>query len=372
MTMNKNKTILYCVIVALHVLTIVPHASAQTDANIVSQQSVLRLTPVYQRWSVGDNMSFAQTTVGVALYTPLGRDLGLTIRGAAAGTAGDVTDLNGLSDLLFAVNYYFDRPGLMVSCGVGLPTGKKELTQEEFETSILTSNEVFDLQAPGLGQGFVVHPGITWARSFSEKFSLGFGASFQYRGQYKPLEGYGDYDPGEEILVTGGFDARLGENSSIAADVVFTSYGTDKLDGEDVFAAGSKISVNAQFRSYFGQNELTLGGRYRTRGKNEIAYAGMMESENEKFTPDHVEFLAEYKMVLSDRVTLRAQTHARVYQESPSPFSGARLLGAGLLPEFRVSDSIIIPLRASFRTGKIKGDETLTGVEAGVGLVILL
>ena len=221
-----------CLLVAMPNLSI-----AQSDSYVISQQSFVRLVPLFQQWSIGSDTRFSQSGVGFSAYAPLGRELGLTVQTSHASTSGDVTSLNGLADAKLSLNYHIERPGLVLSCGISLPTGKSSLTQDEFETSLLISNEVFDLQIPNVGQGLTVQPSLAWATSLGDKFSIGAGASYHYRGKYKPLADYGDYDPGDELLFTAGADVRLGETTILAADVVFTTYGADKLDGEAVFAS---------------------------------------------------------------------------------------------------------------------------------------
>ncbi len=344
---------------------------AQPDAYVISQQSFVRLIPLYQHWSVGSEMAFSQLGVGLSAYAPLSQELGLTVHAAHVTTTGDVTSLGGLADTKLSLNYYIEKPGVVLSCGVSLPTGKSELTQEEFETSLLISNDVFDLQTPNVGQGLTIQPGLAWAASFGDNLSIGAGASYHYRAKYKPLAEYGDYDPGDELLLTAGIDVRLGETSSLAADVVFTKYGADKLDEEDVFASGSRISTNVQFRKSIGQHELLISTRYRSLSVNDIAIAGALVAEEGKVAPNLLDVSGRFHLRVSGNVSVSLFAEGRFYQETASTLSGVNLFGVGLAPEIQVSSHMTIPARVKFQFGKLKNGDSITGMELGLGIAVM-
>lgn len=343
---------------------------AQNDAYVVSQQGVVRLMPLYQSWSVGDGVKFSEASAVISLYTPLSRVASVSVRAAGGGSSGDVNSLSGLADGQVTVNYHLERANVVLSLGVNLPSGKKKLTQEEFETSGLISNTIFHMQIPGFGSGFGIDPGVIWAVPVSEEFVLGLGASYQYKGKFQPLEEFGDYDPGDEILVTGGCDVKVGEGAAFSLDAVFTTYGKDKLDGEEVFAAGNKVAVNAQFRKQFRVDELWLLVRYRSRGKAQIQLGNIFVPEDEKTEPDQFEISGSYTIGISDRFSLSILAEGRFYQKTPADFSGVTLGGVGLAPTFKVSENLSIPARFKFLTGKTKDAKTLTGIEAGIGVVV--
>jgi hypothetical protein len=304
------------------------------------------------------------------VYAPLSRVASLSIRTAGGGSSGDVTKLSGLADGQVTVNYHLERANVVLSLGVNLPSGKKKLTQEEFETSGLISNTIFHLQIPGFGSGFGIDPGVIWAVPVSEEFVLGLGASYQYKGKFQPLEEFGDYDPGDEILVTGGCDVKVGEGAAFSLDAVFTTYGKDKLDGEEVFAAGNNVVVNAQFRKQFTVDELWLLARYRSRGKAQMQLGNIFVPEDEKTEPDQVEISGSYTIGISNRFSLSILAEGRFHQKTPADFSGVSLVGIGLAPALKLSDNLSVSARFKFLTGKTKDDKTLTGTEAGIGIVV--
>ena len=354
-----------CLLIATSDLSI-----AQSDSYVISQQAFVRLVPLFQQWSIGSDMRFSQLGIGLSAYAPLGQELGLSVQTSHASTSGDVTSLSGLADAKVSLNYHIEKPGLVLSCGISLPTGKSSLTQDEFETSLLISNEVFDLQIPNVGQGLSVQPSLAWATSLGEKFSIGAGVSYHYRAKYKPLADYGDYDPGDELLFTAGADVRLGETATLATDVVFTMYGADKIDGENVFASGSKVSAHLQFKQYFGQHELLFSTRYRSRSANDIAVAGAMVSEEEKVIPDVLDVSARFRLHANASVSLALLAEGRFFQQTASVFSGVNIVGVGVAPELQVSEHVSLPAKAKFQFGKLQSGDSITGFELGLGIAV--
>lgn len=343
-------------------------ALSQADPYIISRQGYVRVLPLHQSWSVDGGVKFSETSLVTTVYAPLSRVAGMTLRAAGGGSGGDVASLSGLSDVQASFSYHLEKANMVLGLQVNVPSGKKKLTQEEFETSGLFSNNIFHLQIPNFGTGFNVEPSAVWAVPVSDGFVLGLGASYQYKGKFQPLDEFGDYDPGDEFLVTGGFDVRLGEGATLSADAVFSAFGKDKLDDEVVFAAGSKIVVHAQLRKDFGDNELALGVRYRSRAKSEFQVGDKLVSEDEKVEPDQVELAGSYAMRVNDRFSVSILAEGRFYQETSAAFSGITLGGVGLAPVLTLSDNVSLPARLKYYTGSMKGGGTLTGFEAGIGV----
>jgi hypothetical protein len=317
---------------------------------------------------VEDGAAFSEVSVAVSLSQPIGQQASVTFRGAGASANGDVATLSGLSDSQLSFSYNAERAHLILGLGLNLPSGHTDLTSDEFETSLLLSSRVFNLQVPSFGTGFNVNPGVIWAVSLSANVVLGLAASYQYKGSFTPVEGMGSYAPGDEVVGTGGLEFRLNPTTTLSADLVFTTYGRDKLDGNEVFAAGSKVVVNAQLRKYFGHDQLWILGRYRSSAKNELAVGGSLVPEVSKTDPDNFDVLGVYTVRIDDRFSFGILGEGRFYQETDNTISGINLLGIGVSPELSLSSSVSIPARLKFQFGSMKGGRTLTGLELGVGI----
>jgi hypothetical protein len=355
----------------LSLLFISTEAFSQSDAYIIGQQASLSIAPLYQSWSLKNDKDFAELGSTVFLYYPVGREWSFSLRAAPASASGDVTSLGGFTDTQIGLAYHIEKPDIVFTARVGLPTGKKELTQDEFETSILLSNSIFNLQAPNFGQGLNVNPGVVWAFPVSEDVVLGLGATYQYRGKFKPLQGYGDYDPGDELLVTGGIDMRTAEATTLSCEIDFTTYGRDTFEGEEVFASGNRVVANVQFSKFFGGDELRLLVRYRARGENRIGVGKLLVPEAAKVEPNQLELGSSYNMGLSEFVGVKFLFEARFYENKGTTLSGAKLFGFGVNPEVKLASNLALPASFIFRTGTLNGDKTITGVEAGLGIRFL-
>ncbi len=342
---------------------------ASDDGFIISQQKFIRISPLYQSWSMNSANQLSEVSTPVFLYMPLSSNMSMSLRGSQATVKSDMSSkLGGLTDTQINVSYYLESSKTVLHCGVNLPTGKKELTVEEFGTSYLISLNMYNLQVPSFGQGLNVSPGISWAKILSERVVLGLGASYQYRGSFKPFENMtGLYDPGDEILITGGLDFRLNETTSFSTDVVFTTYGIDKLNGEESFQAGHKIVINSQLRILLDYNELLLFGRYRSKDKNKIAIAGGLDEEDEKTFPDQIELMGRYRFRLGNGYYASILAEGRFFNET-TVFNKVTILGLGSTIDIPVSPEIKIPCRLKYLNCTIEGSSTISGIEVGVGV----
>ncbi len=345
-------------------------ALAQEDAYIINQQGSITIMPYYQRWSVRDNFDFSEFSTSVSLYVPAGREWSLLLRGLPASVNGDVTRLSAFTDTQLGLSYHVENPDIVFTLGVNLPTGKKELTQDEFGTSIILSNSVFNLQVPNFGQGLNISPGLVYATPLSDDLVLGLGISYQYKGSYKTLANYDDYNPGDEVVVTGGFDVRLEEATNLSADIVVTTYGTDKLGSDDVLSPSTKIAVNAQLLKGLGSDMLTLFGQFLLKGTSKFTVGNLMIDEVDKIEPNRFDLQGRYAARLSERFIMALIVEGRLYESTEVNFAGKNMFGVGFDSDILLSKSLTLPVKMKYQTGALKDGTTLSSVSGGVGLMV--
>lgn len=358
----------------ISVIFLVSDGWAQTtlqedDGNVVSQRGMFLISPVFQRWSL-NNGTISEASAVLTLYHPLSRAASLSLRGSFAATGGDPAKLSGLNDLQLAGSYYWEQANLIFSLGVSAPTGKKNLTLGEFQTSSVIAENVFRFQVPNFGAGLNISPSIMWALPLGESVVMGLGTSMQYRGEYTPIENAGTFKPGIEVLGTIGFDVRMGETSTFALDVAYARYGKDKLGGVEVFSSGNKVRAVAQFKTYFERDELVVLATYRSKGKAEAGFAGALSPLNQRLTPNQGELMVAYATRLGERLAARFSLEGRFFESTPSPYSGYTLVGIGASPEVVLSDDAALPIRLRYFYGTADGGRTLKGFEFGVGLAL--
>ncbi len=323
---------------------------------------------LFQRY-VEDEMTISEMSFPVFVYVPVGRHVGLSLLASQATASGDTLEtLSGLNDALVTLSYArrLGRSSLVVSVSANLPSGKQELTQDEFSTSIPLSHNFYDFRVASFGQGLSLSPGLTFATPLSESFVLGLGASYLYKGSFKPLQGMEDrYDPGGEILLTGGMDIRLSQRAALSGDITYTIYDTDRVGELEVYDSGSKTTATAAFRHHQGFNVFRLLVRYRGRAKSSVLSDTLLVTQTERTLPNQVEVRALYRLRLRPSVSTGLLVHGRFFEET-AVFTKKQLLDVGLLPAVKLSNRLSVIGRFIYTLG------TIDGFEAGGGLTLRL
>jgi len=342
---------------------------AQTDQYIISRQGSVSITPVYQRWT-GKNsgLGFSEFSTILAAYVPLGRNASLNLSGGGAGTGGNAAQLSGLTDLQIGGNYYVESINTVFSIGINAPTGKKELTSDQFVTSILFSEPLFNMQVPVWGQGVNVNPGVAWVFPVKDNIVLGVAAAYQYRGKYKPIENSGFYAPGGEVSASLGADFKINEITSLSADFMFTSYGTDKYNDAQVFASGNSYWFNAQYKRYFRENELDVFAGYRSTSKGKVAGVGGLVSEAERLEPGRFEAYGQFKQIVNPRFVMNYLAELRIYESTPEAYSGSKVAGVGLGPTFTLPSGLYFPVVLKVDFGNLRAGGSIFGFDGRVGI----
>jgi hypothetical protein len=230
----------------------------------------------------------------------------------------------------------------------------------------------YNFYVPSYGQGFNVSPAVTWALPVGENLSCGLGASYRDKGSFTPLAFIDDYDPGDEVLLTGGLDWRAGETAKLSFDLIVTFYGTDKIKTSKVYAAGNRFVAHIQFRQNFAHDELWLFARYLSRGKNSLSVGGALLPENAKSAPDQIEMFGHYSRRFNRRVAVGFLAEGRYFTTpaTAEPYSsaGISIAGLGLSPEFMLSPIFRVPARFKYLFGRTKSGQNLSGLEIGIGM----
>ena len=342
---------------------------AQTDQYIISRQGTVSITPVFQRWTGRNSgLGFSEFSTILSAYVPLGRNASFNLSGGGAGTGGSVSQLSGLTDLQIGGNYYLESINTVFSLGINAPTGKKELTHDQFVTSILFSEPLFNMQVPVWGQGVNVNPGVAWVFPVNDNVVLGLAAAYQYRGKYKPLEGSGDYAPGAEVTASLGADYKINEISSLSADFMFTAYGTDKYNDAEVFASGNSYWLNLQYKRYFRENELDVVAGYRSTSKGKVAGVGGLVSEAERLEPGRFEAYGQFKQIVNPRLAMNYLAEVRIYEKTPEAYSGSKVAGVGLGPTFTLPSGVYIPAVLKVDFGNLNAGGSIFGLDVRVGV----
>lgn len=317
------------------------------------------LEALYQSYS-DDSVTVSQASLPVLLSAPIGRHFGLSLMTSPASASGDgLTSLSGMTDVKLGVSYstQVGEGSLVANVGLNLPSGKRELSDDEFLTSVVLSQHFFNFRVRGFGQGFNVAPGLVWAFPVSESVVVGIGASYQYKGSYKPRTGMTeDFTPGDEILLTGGLDFKLGETTNLSTDITYTLYGSDKIGDQEVYSAGDKILAAAQLLHYMGFNEIRVLAYYRSQAKSSLPGIGGGLDQQLRTLPNQAVFYGAYRHRLSRTFFLGGFGRARLLGETDT-FEAKSLFDVGVTPEFALTSTTLLRLRATYTLGDFSGYE---------------
>ncbi|OGU72987.1 MAG: hypothetical protein A2V93_00720 [Ignavibacteria bacterium RBG_16_34_14] len=322
----------------------------------------------YEDWKILNNRDFSELSniFSLRYYPASNTDLLLNAKYAAVG--GDVDDLNGFSDMQFLARHSLTDFNLSLNGGINIPSGKTKLNQEEFLTSQRISHDLFNLKTPGFGQGMNIFFGATWLNALSDNFVIGTGLSYQIKGEYQPLEDSpSKYNPSNEISITAGFDMKLNETSTLTGDLTGIFYGSDELDGEKIFSSGTRFISSILYKKYFGFDYLSVFALYRNIALDELKgiFAVL---DNEKINPDQFYISLSYSQRLSSKVKLEYRLFSSIFEKTASPFSGYKIFGISVNPEFTISSHLKIPVFLKYSVGITSSESDLKNFELGAGL----
>ena len=341
---------------------------AQNDPNIISRTGSVSLQPEYQKWSFGNSRSFTQLGTTLSMYYPVSRSTSFTLDVGQEAYSGDVESVSGLTDIQLSGNQYIEDINAIFSLGLGMPIGKKELTPLQFSTIALTSNWLFDLEHPGLGAGPTIEPGVSWLIPATDDLVFGLSGSFQYKGKYKPLKGFPDYDPGDEFTLSCGVDIDISGQSNISADITFTGYGADKFSGQEIFQSGSTISGIARYELDLGENELQISAGYRSKGKSKTATSVGLVDEFGRIEPDRIDASVSYTAAFGRKFSSQFVVGLRAYDKTLAAFSKATLYGISALPTYHVTSSVSLTAKLQAEFGTVKNGNNVSGFEGRIGI----
>lgn len=342
--------------------------------NIYSERptATISIIPDYENWSVNDSTSFSEfTSILSAGFNPLNNtSIGLVTRYASVG--GDVSSLSGLSDMQVIIKQRLPDQNLTFDGGVNIPTGKTKLKPDEFLTSRVISQELFGLRTSNFGQGLNAFLGVTWLHLLSDAVVIGTGISYQFKTEYQPLsDSPQKYTPSNEISVTAGLDIKLSETQTITGDFTGIFYGSDKLDGKEIFSSGNRLVFNSMYRQFFGFNSLSLYLLYRNVALDKLKgiYAVL---DNEKITPNDLYAGVSFNQRFNSQFSLGYGAFTSIYEKTAGYFSGYTMYGASLSPQFTFSPSFSIPVGLKYAFGSAKDKTNLTNYEISAGIKLNL
>ncbi len=224
----------------------------------------------FRSWKVTNDSTNAEAKIS-QLYVPavaslrLGSSADLVVSTAGASSKLDIaggspasdqsSSLSGASDVTAQLFWRLAGDRLLLQGGANLPSGKRELTAEEFAVTRALGHPLLGFGLKQYGQGFDVSGGASIALPLGASSTFGVGGGFIQHGSYTLLENGDDYKPAPEFSVSAGADfggaadAGSGGGGTLRLDGTVRVYGKDELDGAEIFQEGQQIELQAQAQS---------------------------------------------------------------------------------------------------------------------------
>ncbi len=228
----------------------------------------------YSHWSLEDSSGteeISQLAIPVRGFVPIRDNLEALFYAVHSSNDLEQADaessLSGLADARLQLNRSFSDDQLLLSVGINLPTGKKELSRgEESHVIHKLSQNYLSFPMRRFGEGFGFNVLLGGARILGE-FRCGAGIMYQYNGSYNPIEDTGKYDPGDFVSINAGADWQR-DKMTFTFNTVFTVHADDKFEGNRVFSQNSQLAFRLA-ATYDNQDySVNTGIGYVLRARN--------------------------------------------------------------------------------------------------------
>ena len=365
------------------------------------EQNRLSIYYMYQNWKLDLPTTGAQGTLAIDGSSPNDKKVGQGVFGLNAtgvvsdrlhvglsGTMANTTSrleydnsadnikqsLSSLNDTRLRITYTFGGAKGAGSLFFNLPTGKRELTADEYGLTTAIADVSRKFMVRRYGQGLDI--GVDWfVLSSWGRFGPNVGGGYLHRGKYRPLKSdVREYKYGDEIFGSLGFRID-GRPVGGSFGVTVRYYTKDKYDNKETFQAGVATIISGAV-TYSERFDLTLGMSMLMRGKAKIGSdSGQVLSDevlksgrSQVLAYANGSFPASEKLRVLGRLEF-ANVSANDYAKGKSEFlPKSYYVGVGGGVGYALTDAFSASSMISYYTGKIDSDFGLTGL----GLVFVL
>ncbi len=314
----------------------------------------------------------SQWRIPVIAVVPVARrlslDLTTNVVSSRLETDAGTQTLSGLSDTQLRALYTLSRDRVVASLSLNLPTGKQDLTGDEFQVAGAIGSTYLSFPVPTMGTGFSATGGVAWARPLGT-WNFGVSGAFRVQGAYSPLKDSAsgvEYNPGTELRVRAGVDRVLGQRTRLLLGATYSTFSTDEFSGTGQVASG-------RYRP--GPRLIGELGVVRVVGRSTVTFAmwdylrtaGDTNSATDNRTSENV-LNAElrWNLPVSPRVQLEPLVGYR--RHSLKDFEGGRLLTGGVAARFGINDRLSGTVTGRFDTGWVAGRDVGRADLTGYGL----
>jgi len=334
---------------------------------------------IYSYWKLENDsaeMTINQIAVPITGFVPLRDNFEAQFYVATSSNSMSVVDsdssLSGLGDARVQLNHSFYEDHLLVSGGVNLPIGKKELntTEEQDIIDLLSANYLsFPLRRLGEGFGFNI---LLGGATILGETRWGVGIMYQYNGSYDPYKGGGSYDPGDFVSINLSAGKSF-EKTSFNGDIILTAYTKDRLDDVDVYDASAQVDF--RLRTNLTEKKYSLDGNIRYLLRFEPTQydigTGLSVGE-ERLYGDEFYVNGRYTYHPDPNWYVAPSVDLRMIGDSDIGVDKSTIFGIGGVYGRQLNESFNFDVGLKYFTGSADdGDIDLTGLQLTLGLSAL-
>jgi hypothetical protein len=352
--------------------------AAEASCQIVfNQPGSFALKFNYSDWSLdpagGPEESISQMIFGLSGFVPVRDNLEARYQIVSGyndlDAGGAKTDMSGLGDLRLQLARSFSRDRVLLSAGLNLPTGKQELDPDGERRIIeFLSRDYLSLPLRRYGEGFGFNLQAGGATELGP-FKCGISGVYDYCGSYTPYEGSGDYDPGDAFSLNVTAAVSSG-GIEYGGDVGFSVFGTDALDGGDIYKQSTQFSARLRGTRPGETYSTTLGARMILRGRNTRydVTDGVIDSQLKQYG-DEFDVFFRVGRALGPDWRIGALIGTRQILESEEYLGRSSVLNFALDLGKELSRNLALDLGVMYYTGSTDGgDVGIGGLQMSGGL----
>jgi hypothetical protein len=258
--MRTSRTALGALLAVLPILFGAGAATAQIEWSA-------RLPAEYRSWTL--ETSGGQKLEVSQIYVPLVGTLAIrpstrfVISAAGAHSklenrAGNES-LSGLADVKLQIYQNLVHDRLVVLGGVNLPTGKRELSQDELEVMQALAHPLLGMRLKQYGRGLDLNAGAAVSVPIRSGLELGAGVGYLHSGKYTLSEGGEEYEPTPEASASFALEiASPRREHTVQLRVTGRSYQEDRLDGRRIFEEGDQLEATLRGTARAGRVRASL------------------------------------------------------------------------------------------------------------------
>lgn len=339
---------------------------------------------IYNHWSLEDSSGTAtlnQFVIPIFGFIPLedNSEIRFSVSSISSKLEQSGTDykLSGLGDIRIQFNKSLSDDQFLLSLGLNLPIGKKELDKhDEWPVMEYLAKDYLNLPVRRYGEGLGVNL-LAGTATQVGVMQLGGSVSYNYNGPYTAYETDGgyetfwdsdDYNPGNMFSVSAGLDGPY-KNLNLSGRLSFSTYGTDKFDDKKIFKAGDQLTIQL---GVTGDNE-SFGFRsninYIIRGRSTRYDTTEVINSQLKIYGNEFGWNSSVSLAPAENYYVVPSIELRFIGANEEDLGKAHLIGLGSEFGKRFSDDLDINIGFKYYTGSADGGEIdLKGFQLSLGL----